>query len=317
MSVSRIDAFAEADTNNLPIVSIITANWNGARRLRAFLADLSALNYPKEELELIIHDNASTDGSQRLITDEFDAMKAEGWRRLHLINALVHPGLNRAYVNAYAHTSGNSEFILEIDNDVRLAPDALKRLVFTMRNNPNAAVVGCNVRYAVPPYEQNCGAIFYDWWFNKDQRKDLADVSRCDAILDCVMLLRRNTLNAVEVYFDPDYYFFCLGSDLFMRLKKKGWDILYDPKAVAYHDAGYSTSRHSDLTTYLCVRDNVVFHMNHNQMYRFPVIQLRTLISACKHLVLHRDSTRFRAMIDGLRRKPFDLNWWQDQLKAR
>lgn len=298
----------------LPLVSIISVNWNGAGRLPQFLDDLRNLDYPKDRLELVMHDNASSDGSQGIILGKFEEMKTDGWRRLELIQARHHPGLNQAYTNAFRSISDDSEFILHMDNDIRLEPDVLKRAVSILGTNQKVAVVGCNVRRSTPPYEQDCGAIYWNWKTGEGIRKDLAEVSSCDAILDCIMVLRRSSLNEFDCYYESDYYFFCLGSDLFMRLKKRGWDIFYDPESLAYNDTGYSTSRHSELTTYLCVRDNMVFHLDHNTALGFIAVFLRGLASALWHAVFYGDMVRLKAIYDGIRRKKFDQYWWRNEM---
>ena len=311
--------FSNLDAQNkmgFPKISIITANWNGASRLDKFISDLRGIDYPKQMLEFIIHDNASSDVSCELIENLFSEMREEGWARLELIRSPHHPGLNRAYVNAYNATSEDSEFILEMDNDIRLPPDALHRMISIMRSYEKAAVVGCNVRYASPPYEQNCGAAFHDWWFGREVLVDLKEVSSCDAILDCVMLLRRSALSDLAHYFHPDYYFFCLGTDMFLRFKQRGWLVLYDPEAWAYHDAGRTTTRHSDLTDYLCVRDGVVLQLNHNKGVRLFFFLVHNLAANLKCFLMTRNMSRLKGWIDGVRRKPFDLDWWEMQIRG-
>ena len=48
---------------NLPLISVIVLNFNGKGFLKDCLDSLFSLNYPKENLEIILVDNASSDGS--------------------------------------------------------------------------------------------------------------------------------------------------------------------------------------------------------------------------------------------------------------
>jgi GT2 family glycosyltransferase len=55
------------------LFSVIVPNWNGARHLPTCLEALRAQTYPR--LEVIIADNASTDGSQELIARDFPEVR--------------------------------------------------------------------------------------------------------------------------------------------------------------------------------------------------------------------------------------------------
>lgn len=251
-----------------PKVAIISINWNGERRLGKFLADLRKIVYPRERLELIIHDNASSDKSRDLIRAGFGSLKEDCWGRLVLLEAPFHPGPNKAYVNAYEATSSDAEFVLAIDNDVNLEPGALVTMLNTLEVNPAAAVIGCYVLFAAQPHLPNCGAIKYSRWSMHSTVSYPPSVSECDEILDCVYLLRKQAISSVKYFHDERYYFFCMGKELFARLRGAGWLILYNPQAIAYHDAGHTSGRHSNFTAYLSVRDNVVYNILHSTLLR-------------------------------------------------
>lgn len=58
-----------------PLVSIVILNYNGARFLEACLAAVLASNYPRDRFEVILVDNASTDGSGGLVTERFPEVR--------------------------------------------------------------------------------------------------------------------------------------------------------------------------------------------------------------------------------------------------
>lgn len=59
----------------IPSVSVVIANRNGATHLDESLGSLMRLNYPKDKLEVIVVDNASTDGSVELIRRKYGFVK--------------------------------------------------------------------------------------------------------------------------------------------------------------------------------------------------------------------------------------------------
>ncbi len=59
------------DINSLPIVSVITVNYNGKTYLKNLFESLNCLDYPKEKIQIIMVDNASADDSVRFTRENF------------------------------------------------------------------------------------------------------------------------------------------------------------------------------------------------------------------------------------------------------
>jgi len=62
-------------TNELPSVSIIILTYNGKRHLKECFESIEQLNYPKNKREVIMVDNASSDGSVEYIKKNFPSIK--------------------------------------------------------------------------------------------------------------------------------------------------------------------------------------------------------------------------------------------------
>jgi cellulose synthase/poly-beta-1,6-N-acetylglucosamine synthase-like glycosyltransferase len=56
-----------------PLVSVVIPNWNGAAHLPTCLDALRGQRYPR--LEVIVADNASTDGSQALLAERYPEVR--------------------------------------------------------------------------------------------------------------------------------------------------------------------------------------------------------------------------------------------------
>src|SRR3546814_130253 len=56
-----------------PKVAVVILNWNGERHLRSFLPSVAASAYPN--LEIVVGDNASTDGSVAFVEEHFPAIR--------------------------------------------------------------------------------------------------------------------------------------------------------------------------------------------------------------------------------------------------
>ncbi len=102
-----------------PACTVITVNWNGKQHLADCLPSVLALDYPKKLLEVIVVDNASTDGSVDFLRKSFPSVR------------VVETGANLGFAGGnnagVKHAKG--EIIALINSDARADPGWLKALV--------------------------------------------------------------------------------------------------------------------------------------------------------------------------------------------
>ena len=107
-------------TGERPVVSVITANYNGARHLPEAIA--SVLGQSLRSLELIVVDDASTDASAAIVQE---AAALDGRVRLIVQPRNAGPGAARNQALAAAR----GRWIAVFDSDDIMEPDRLARLV--------------------------------------------------------------------------------------------------------------------------------------------------------------------------------------------
>ena len=114
-----------------PDLSICIVNWNCCDYLRDLLASIQGA---REDLalEVIVVDNASTDNSPSMVEAEF--------HEVQLIRNDRHQGVARANNQAAALSRG--EFLLFLNNDTRIRPGALTKLVHFLEQHPELSAVG-------------------------------------------------------------------------------------------------------------------------------------------------------------------------------
>jgi GT2 family glycosyltransferase len=112
-------------------VSVCIANWNCRNRLRACLRSLRALRQ-KVRLEVIVVDNASSDGAADMVAAEFPRVK--------LIRNDANAGFARANNQAAARARGR--FLFFLNNDTLLPPGTLRQLLDYAEAHPEAGIVG-------------------------------------------------------------------------------------------------------------------------------------------------------------------------------
>src|SRR5215471_19172588 len=112
-------------------VSVVIVNWNAGATLRACLSALFGSEGDRPH-QVIVVDNASTDGSESGITSEYPA--------LQLIQNATNAGFARAVNQGLRAARG--QFALIMNPDVTLIPSALPRLMEFMTTHLHAGIVG-------------------------------------------------------------------------------------------------------------------------------------------------------------------------------
>src|SRR5437660_11076272 len=116
-------------------VSIIILNYNGREHLGACLSSLEDLEFPKQQLEIIVVDNGSTDGSLGFVKARFP--------KVVLIHNETNLGFSKAANIGAERAKG--EYLAFLNNDMRVGKNWLSVLLETARAGEGFACVGSTV----------------------------------------------------------------------------------------------------------------------------------------------------------------------------
>jgi GT2 family glycosyltransferase len=224
-----------------PGVAVCIVTHNAASDLPGCLEAIGRLEH--RPLEIVVADCASTDGS--LDVARRHAPPRVPFQALDL-------GENRGFtggMNAAVAVS-RSPWILSLNADARPAPDYLTRLLARAESHPvlrTGAVTGRLVR---PPEADGtrrldaCGMRLTRTWRHLDRGSGEVDrgqytvPERVFGATGAASLFRREALEDVAVdgeVFDTRFHSFREDAELCFRLRERGWEILYEPAAVAEH----------------------------------------------------------------------------------
>ena len=119
--------------------SVIICTYNGSARIGLVIAALASQTQPSGSWELLVIDNASTDG-----TGEFCSSLFQKYAHLHArVVREESPGLSFARARAAQEAQG--EILCFLDDDNIPAPDWLQMAVQTFAARPKAGVIGGRV----------------------------------------------------------------------------------------------------------------------------------------------------------------------------
>jgi GT2 family glycosyltransferase len=220
-------------TLHYPLVSIFIPTYNDQTDLLACLETIRLLDYPKEKIEILIWDNASQDNTVGMVRQLYDKMAGEGWFNLSLIEWEKNEGSYIPYNLALPYFSVECEYVLGLDADVELSPDALTNMINAIQIN-HIAVVGARSVYFEKPDKTSHGAGFVNLWTGRYIQKDVRKRVSCDYVIGCCWLLKKEIFTKLG-FFDPHYYINHWEVDYCLRAKRKGYSIVYEPAAIAKH----------------------------------------------------------------------------------
>lgn len=110
-----------------PLVRVVVVNHNGGQLLDRCLASLAAVEWPEDRLDVVLIDNASTDGSAARARDRHP--------RVRLIQADRNLGFGAANNLALADLAG-VDYVALLNNDAFVEPSWLSPLVQALEEDP-------------------------------------------------------------------------------------------------------------------------------------------------------------------------------------
>lgn len=170
--------------------------------------------------------------------------------------ALQHPKVR--YIKSRLHDSGYGKkcltavrhtvhpFILTINDDVFLDPDAVKYLMETMKADDKCAVVGHMLYYPGRKKLQHGGPFRRSgkgdlgWGHLQDVPPQITTVTEVPFVTGASCLIRRSAFYDIGG-FDEAYKLYYEDTDFCLSVRKAGWKIYYTPLATGLHSEHSST----------------------------------------------------------------------------
>jgi GT2 family glycosyltransferase len=216
---------SRADEAFVPLVSVIILNYNGNRWLERCLESLKVQTI-FSQLEVIIADNQSTDGS-----DQLAVRLLEGWNNGRFIQNGGNLGFCEGNNRPAAQARG--QFLFFLNNDTWLEPSCLETLVHEVRAQGAQGGGPLVLNYADDSF-QSLGADGYDIFGLPSPRRSWMDVRPVLMPEGCAFLIERRVF--VEVGgFNADFFMYADEYDLGFRTWIAGYRLVAVPGARLHH----------------------------------------------------------------------------------
>lgn len=231
---------------DLPVAAVVV-NYNSGEALAGCVRSLLDENVR----EVVVVDNASSDGSPATVSDLAP--------RTRVLETGRNLGYGRAANIGVAETT--TPYVAICNPDLVVSPGSLSALVARFESDESLAVVGPLIRdldgdvypsgRGFPTLTDALGHAFlgFVWGGNPWTRRyrhlgtDQHRSRQADWVSGAFMLVRRLAFESVGG-FDPAFFMYAEDVDLCWRLERAGWRCWYEPAGEITHEQGRSTARH-------------------------------------------------------------------------
>lgn len=292
-------------------LSVVIVNWNTRTELDACVRSVKE-GRGGLDLEIIVIDNASADGSADMVERE------------HPDVTLIRNDVNRGFgaANNQGMRIARGRYVLLLNPDTVVLEDALPRAVALADREPDVGIVGCQVMESYAQVQRTCFRFPSPWntllWVT-----GLAGLAPChrlfgraaygpwsrterrtvDVVSGMFMLARREAIADVGLM-DEDYFVYAEEADWCWRFRNAGWPCVFDPVGRVLHvDGGNKSTDQDRLRMFVEKQKNVLLFQRKNLGKRAAFISrclfalgmgARTAIWSVRSIVQPGDEHRAR-----------------------
>jgi len=253
MVENRIESLRSMGVTQSVYLSIIIVSYNTKEVTRNCLSSIYQ-NRPQQPFEIIVVDNNSSDGSQEVIERNFPEVV--------LIKNSENVGFARANNQGLRIRNGN--YVLLLNPDTLVLPEAINRMIVFMDKNPKVGAVTPRIwldegktlqSHILHPFTIGqyifgftpLGRLFpRNWVFKKMWNKDIEvwrskNPLEVDCFAGACIMVRGGVIENVGPL-DENFFMFFEDTDWCLRMKKAGWRLFFLPEAEIVHFAHQSPS---------------------------------------------------------------------------
>ncbi len=231
------------------MISVIIVNWNTKDLLLACVRSLKE-HTREQTLEIIVVDNASTDGSQ-------EALKAQ-FPDIVLIQNRENLGFAKA--NNIGITRARGEYLCLVNSDVEIKDGCIDKMAAYLKEHPEIGLMGPKIYLPDGSVQRSCkqfpsirahfcSAVMLHrifpgkrafageemTWFGYDTTQEV------DVLTGAFWLTHRKAVNDVGLL-DERFFFYSEDVDWCRRFKDRGWKTIFFPEARITHFTGGSST---------------------------------------------------------------------------
>lgn len=278
-------------------LSVIIISYNAKAHLKGCLQSLYD-HTAVDPFEIIVVDNASTDGSLAMLAREFPKVRT-----------IASPdNIGFAGANNLAMREAKSQFFLLLNNDALVTSGAVDTMLRLIQEKPDVGVLGPLLRNEDGSVQVSYGRMISlhaeaiqrvltrgNTRGNPLVRRYIANRSKKEAYPDWVsgacMMLRADVVKSVG-FFDDHFFMYSEEVDLCERIRRAGYRVYYTPQAEVVHIGGKSTEANPEKAAFEYRRSQLYFYSKHYGRVRVLLLKAYLLVSIAVRWVLGNPTQR-------------------------
>jgi len=279
-------------------LSIVILSWNVCDLLRQCLKSVArdrplSADHPLLATEIIVVDNASSDGSAEMVRAEFPDVR------------LIANQANRGYTggNNDGIAAATGRYVMILNPDTRVLDDALAALVSYADVHPDVGVVGPqllnpdgSVQSSRRRFPTLMTGLFESTWLEPLAPRDVlrryyvldqpdAAIQEVDWLFGACFLVRREVIQQVGAL-DEDFFMYSEEMDWCRRIRQAGWKVMYLPEAQVIHYGGKSSDQVAAQRHIYFQTSKVRYFRKHHSTLTAGVLRVALLAMYAWQLVL-------------------------------
>ena len=231
------------------LVAVIIVTYNSEKHIYKAMECLREQSIPADKI--LIVDTGSKDPSY------LNVFKANP--NVEVILAEKNAGFCKGNNLGLQYVPKDYSYVLFLNPDAFLKPSFIELALETMENEKIGALTGLTYGYNMeedrPSGRYDTTGVFKTWygrWFDRDQgrlihEKSYRSLEEVPAICGAVLFCRKKAIDEISLrqgeVFDNHFYMYKEDVDVSVRLRKKGWKLMLNPKMAAYHCRGWTQDR--------------------------------------------------------------------------
>jgi len=252
-----------------PKVAIVILNWNGLKYLREFLPSVRASTWPN--LDIIVGDNGSTDGSVDFLKENFPDVQ------------IIKNDKNYGFTGGYNRVLErvDADYFILLNSDVEVPARWIEPVIDLMESDPQIAAAAPKIKsFAEKDHFEHAGAaggfidrygypfcrgrMFYEIEADNGQYQQSDEVFWATG---AAMFVKKKYWVAAGG-FDDRFFAHMEEIDLCWRFKNMGYKVMYCAQSEVYHVGGGTLNTENPFKTFLNFRNNLLLLRNNLSFWR-------------------------------------------------